>query len=602
MSKSSASNSSRNPAASRLHFSVLLVIFFGVAFSFSIFFVLRSWQSKDVEDAFRVAADERAWAVKGAFQTELAMLDMLRCAVMADGRIERDEFREVLTPFLSRTDDIRAVEWVPRVPESRRAEFEAAAQRAGMKDYQIYEQNAQGQYAPAGKRDEYFPIFYVGPEDKDHPVFGYDVGSEKTRLEALLEARDTGDTVLSSRFMFVREPASSGGFFACFPVYERGKPTNTIQDRRENLQGFILGVFRPSDMIESALKVFQPQGIEVGMYDPSDEGNAQTYYYHTSRMKDHTAETAETERRFEARTLRHVLKLDAGGHPWSIVCAATPAFVAAHRSSLPLCVLVSGLIFTAMAAGYLMSSLSHTAQLEDKVFEQTADIRATQEEVLFRLASASQFCDEETPMHLRRIGLMSQVLAGAVDWFGDDIDAIKQAAPMHDIGKIGIPDDILRKTEELTPQETDILKSHTRIGAEILFGSNVPMLKMAHEIALNHHEQWDGQGYPRGLAGEKIPECARIVAICDAYDTLTHDGVNRKALPEKDVLTQMQAQAEERFDPQLLAAFFRHLPEMRRIAEQYPDTGRRPQIRTGRPATPPVSMPTDGVPPTHSLT
>ena len=180
-----------------------------------------------------------------------------------------------------------------------------------------------------------------------------------------------------------------------------------------------------------------------------------------------------------------------------------------------------------MAAGYLLMNIRYSSRLEEKVGEQTVVIRNAQEEVLYRLASASQWRDEESPMHLRRIGMMSRVLARAADWYGEEADAIGQAAPMHDIGKLGIPDAILRKSEKLTPEEIDILKNHTLIGAEILANSNVPMLKMAHDIALFHHERWDGKGYPRGLGGSNIPECARIVAVVDAYDTLTHKGENR---------------------------------------------------------------------------
>jgi putative two-component system response regulator len=165
-------------------------------------------------------------------------------------------------------------------------------------------------------------------------------------------------------------------------------------------------------------------------------------------------------------------------------------------------------------------------------------------------------------------------LARAAGWLGDELEAIRQAAPMHDIGKIGILDAVLRKPGKLTPQEFEVMKTHTLIGSEILAGSKVPMLQMAREIALNHHERWDGKGYPRGLAGKDIPESARIVAIVDVYDALTHDRVNRPALPEDEVLAIMHQGEGKQFDPELLAEFFRHLPEMRRLVEQHPDKSR----------------------------
>ncbi len=176
-----------------------------------------------------------------------------------------------------------------------------------------------------------------------------------------------------------------------------------------------------------------------------------------------------------------------------------------------------------MLAAYLLMSIGHTVNLEEKVREQTADLHLAQEEVIWRMLSASRWSDDETEMHIRRTGLLSEVVAKAAGWFGEDLDAIRQAAPLHDVGKIGVPDAILQKPGKLTPEEYEVVKTHTLIGSEILSNSKMPMLQMAQEIALNHHERWDGHGYPRGLAGENIPECARILAIVDTYDALTHE-------------------------------------------------------------------------------
>ncbi|MFM7680848.1 MAG: HD-GYP domain-containing protein, partial [Candidatus Fonsibacter sp.] len=120
----------------------------------------------------------------------------------------------------------------------------------------------------------------------------------------------------------------------------------------------------------------------------------------------------------------------------------------------------------------------------------------------------------------------------AVGWSQEEVDNMRLAAPMHDIGKIGIPDAILLKPGKLTPEEIEIMKTHTLIGASILKNSYSPMMQLAELIARSHHEWWNGTGYPDRLRGEEIPTCARIVAIVDVYDALTHDRVYRKALPE----------------------------------------------------------------------
>ncbi len=219
----------------------------------------------------------------------------------------------------------------------------------------------------------------------------------------------------------------------------------------------------------------------------------------------------------------------------------------------------------------ILDKRQYTHRLEERVRQQTATIRHREEEVIRRLLSASLWRDEETGAHIRRVGLLSEMLAKAVGWSIAEAEELRLAACMHDIGKIGIPDDILRKPGPLTPEETRTMQSHTVIGAKILSGSDAPMLKMAEEIALCHHEQWGGGGYPAVLSGYAIPEAARIVAIVDVYDALSHDRVYRPAMPEEKVLAVMQQQAGTHFDPQLLATFFLNLPEMSRICEENPE-------------------------------
>jgi putative two-component system response regulator len=170
---------------------------------------------------------------------------------------------------------------------------------------------------------------------------------------------------------------------------------------------------------------------------------------------------------------------------------------------------------------------------------------------------------------------------------------------MHDIGKIGISDAILRKPAKLSPEEFEAMKQHTLIGAKMLAGSNVPMLQMAHDIAIAHHECWDGSGYPAGLCGHAIPEAARIVAIVDVYDALTQDRVYRPAIPEEEALAIMQKGAGSQFDPLLLAIFFSQLAEISRIARENQDetagtesSGRNviPPWSDEQPAQPPMPV------------
>ena len=219
----------------------------------------------------------------------------------------------------------------------------------------------------------------------------------------------------------------------------------------------------------------------------------------------------------------------------------------------------------------LIEKRQYTRDLEDKVRQQTAAIRRAHEETILRLVSASRYRDEETGAHIKRTGLYSELCAEVLGWPAGAVEDIRMAAPMHDVGKIGIPDAILRKPGKLTPEEFEIMKTHAVMGAKMLAGSDSSVLQMAEEIALCHHERWDGGGYPQGLAESAIPEAARIVALVDVYDALTHDRVYRPALPETEALAIMEQGRGSHFDPFLFGVFLSLAPQMRRIAEENPD-------------------------------
>ncbi len=210
--------------------------------------------------------------------------------------------------------------------------------------------------------------------------------------------------------------------------------------------------------------------------------------------------------------------------------------------------------------------------LEQEVRTRTADIRAREEEIALRLICAADSRDDgETGSHIRRIGLYSEAMAQHLDWRPDKIDEIRIAAPMHDIGKIGIPDSILKKPGKLTEAEYAIMKTHSEIGARILSNSSSDLVKMAREIALYHHERWDGSGYPAGLKGRDIPVSARIVAIADVFDALIHKRVYKQEMSIDDALGIMRQGRGSHFDPKLFDLFIELESEMSQIATTFDD-------------------------------
>ena len=207
-------------------------------------------------------------------------------------------------------------------------------------------------------------------------------------------------------------------------------------------------------------------------------------------------------------------------------------------------------------------------RLEGEVRERTAEIRATQEQITLRLVTASGYRDEETGAHIRRMGEYAAILAQGMGLKGEAVEEIRLAAPMHDIGKIGVADAILKKPGKLSEEEFKQIKEHTTIGARILEGSPIALLNLARDIALYHHEKWNGSGYQQGLREEEIPFCARIVAICDVYDALVNDRVYRPALPEDKALAIMKEGRSTHFDPHILDIFLDQLPQIHAIRDQ----------------------------------
>jgi len=209
--------------------------------------------------------------------------------------------------------------------------------------------------------------------------------------------------------------------------------------------------------------------------------------------------------------------------------------------------------------------------LAQRVMQQTLVIRASREEVALRLISASEHRDNETGAHVRRIGLYAAALGRCLDWNEEEVECIRAAAPMHDIGKIGVPDRILQKDGSLTEEEWIIMKTHTTMGANILKDSTVPFIQMGARIADCHHEKWDGSGYPRGLKGPEIPIEARITCLVDVYDALISRRVYKRPWQEEEVLAYIHNECGKLFDPAMVAAFFDRYGQFREIQDQHPD-------------------------------
>jgi putative two-component system response regulator len=197
------------------------------------------------------------------------------------------------------------------------------------------------------------------------------------------------------------------------------------------------------------------------------------------------------------------------------------------------------------------------------------ELRETRLQIVQRLGLAAEYKDNETGLHVIRMSHYSRVLALAAGFSEAQAEELLNAAPMHDVGKIGIPDAVLRKPGKLDGEEWEVMKQHAQIGADIIGEHPSGLLRMAREIALNHHEKWDGSGYPRGIGGAEIPVEARIIAIADVFDALTSERPYKKAWPVEEAVQLLREQSGRHFDPELVELFLGQLPAILEIKERW---------------------------------
>lgn len=210
----------------------------------------------------------------------------------------------------------------------------------------------------------------------------------------------------------------------------------------------------------------------------------------------------------------------------------------------------------------LRDALGETTEARRQIYRAHLD-------TIRRLTVAAEFKDHDTGLHIERIGLYARVLAEAAGMSPGGVETVRHAAPLHDVGKLGIPDHVLLKPGKLDEREWAIMRSHTTLGADLLADSESDVIRMGQIIARSHHERWDGRGYPDGLRGAEIPIEARICAVVDFFDALTMDRPYRQAFAAEVVLEMMRKESGAHFDPVVLEAFFDQLPEITAIRKNH---------------------------------
>jgi HD-GYP domain-containing protein (c-di-GMP phosphodiesterase class II) len=603
--------------------AIVMTLCIGLALTLGLFAFVNRWEHRQQEAEFDYVAEPFADAVRKAAETIELTHDILQQNFHGSHDVSREEFALCADPCLAKLPSLKVLQWAPRVTQKGRADFEKHAKSEGYAKYRIIEPDPQGRLVSALPRTDHYPIWYAATKCGFEAKLGWDFAADPRLLSVINHCRDTGRFGISERIDLSKIGFSSLVVQTFLPVYRDAKKVRTLADRRSHFQGVLVGLCQLDDLVKSAVgNAKGHQGIDFALYDQSAPVGKRLLFCHESRTRDSKSQGEDKDKKqaedqaeaqMQTAGISHTELLNFGGRQWALVCTPAPHFFVAHSVWRSWTILIVGLTMTCAMVFTVWSVVTRTERIERRVAERTLDlrkkddqlrqameaktkaIRLAHEETIYRLVGASMCRDEETGMHVKRTGLLSEALALAAGWSESEAEILRLAAPMHDVGKIGIPDAVLQKPGKLTAEEFEVMKTHSSIGAGILEGSQSEILAMARDIALCHHERWDGTGYPRGLAGPAIPEASRIVSIVDVFDALSHDRVYRPALPEEEVTKIMTQGAGKQFDPMLLAVFLAHYETMVNILDKYPDesleTAKSPAMPTPSTAAP-VTMPT----------
>jgi len=356
--------------------NILLAVILVIGISLSILISVLSYHAEEklVWQEFKADVENRHSALKREIDLNLHMIKSLQALYyhsIKDKDVKRYEFGNFTSHILKQYEDIQALEWIPRVPDSRREEYENSAKREGLADFRFTERTAQGKMRRAAKRKEYFPVYFVEPYKGNEMAPGFDLASNPTMREAMEAARKSGEIIASGKINFLEEATSQSSIVIFAPVYRRVALINSDQRRWDNLEGFGAGVFRVSSSVEESMSFLAPAGIDFIIHDVSAAGTKRVLYAHSSRAR----KTSMPNNVLPETRFRLIKTLDVAGRKWEIIYSAAPERMAASNSLSHWGFLLSGLAFTGLVAGFLFIIVRYAGQVE-KSSRDLSDVNA----------------------------------------------------------------------------------------------------------------------------------------------------------------------------------------------------------------------------------
>ena len=357
----------------RGHLPTALVLMLGVLISGSGFLLANNFYQNRSQQAFDRPAAHYTAIFSQAIDRYLEVINSVGTFMAASNEVDRWEFFALVGKSLPRFPGIRALAWIPRVPAEKRGDYEKQGQKDGLYGFGFTEKDSLGNIVPARERDEYYPVYYVEPFEGNQTILGFDLASSRDGRRILDRARDTGQMIAAQQVALVQADDDQAAFLTVLPIYDSRTEPATIADRRKALVGFVLGVFRFSDMIEVALRNFaSADALEVYLYDTAARPEERLIFFHPSPLRRDSATPLPEDRVYAGPY--SATAYDAAGRAWSIVVKPAPGYFVDDANLVSWGVVAVGLLLTALLLQYLLSSASRTRVIEQSVAQRTAEL------------------------------------------------------------------------------------------------------------------------------------------------------------------------------------------------------------------------------------
>lgn len=379
---------------------VIIVLILGLSLSVSLFYVMRTWEDKRLKDDFEQKVNTYSIMLQGTVSRSKGMLRSLgafhasRCSVDERGYLEfAREFRDFTSCSLSCHVETQMLGWAPKIEDADRKAYVSAAKEDGFPDFEFIELSTEGTISKSAKKDEYYPLYNVAPFEANKSIFGYDLSSNPLFYDALLKSRDSGEITASEWTYLIKEDKKLLGVMLFLPLYKKAFHHDTMEARREYLDGFAVGFFQVSEMMEVSLSKLNFKGIDVYMYDESSQGSRR-FVYRSDEGEISSIDSIENEKDAgNLYGLHSSISINVGGRKWTILFHPTEEYIAGNKNQQVRGYFALGFLFTTIMLTYLLIAVGRTSYIErlvDKRTEELATINKQLENEIFKHQNTSE--------------------------------------------------------------------------------------------------------------------------------------------------------------------------------------------------------------------